>query len=170
MEIGIFKIDSQHRELIERLNAVTAMGAKSVSKEETDKTFTFSANPNYIISKVLIDGMNDPFAVEAGVYTFIKVQGDHTIQVSCILDVNIDENYFNEIRIYTDGKTLYVESDDNNKANSLLCVYDVTGKTVLEKIIQPHRFSVSLPVSAGSYFVTLSCDRKIYSCKININQ
>ena len=40
MEVGIFKIDSQHRELIERLNAVTAMGAKSVSKEETDKTFS----------------------------------------------------------------------------------------------------------------------------------
>ena len=38
METGIAKIDAQHRELIDRLNAVTAMGAKSVSTEETQKT------------------------------------------------------------------------------------------------------------------------------------
>ncbi|MDR1735901.1 MAG: bacteriohemerythrin [Oscillospiraceae bacterium] len=38
MEVGVAKIDAQHRELIDRLNAVTAMGAKSVSKEETQKT------------------------------------------------------------------------------------------------------------------------------------
>ena len=38
-EVGITKIDSQHKELIERLNAVIKMGAGAVSKEETDKTF-----------------------------------------------------------------------------------------------------------------------------------
>ena len=38
MEIGISKIDDQHRELINRINAVIAMGARSVSKEETRRT------------------------------------------------------------------------------------------------------------------------------------
>ncbi|MCL2755361.1 MAG: hemerythrin family protein [Oscillospiraceae bacterium] len=38
MEIGVAKIDAQHKELVDRLNAVTAMGSKSVSKEETQKT------------------------------------------------------------------------------------------------------------------------------------
>jgi hemerythrin len=38
METGVAKIDAQHRELIDRLNAVTSMGIKSVSKEETQKT------------------------------------------------------------------------------------------------------------------------------------
>ena len=38
METGIDKIDEQHRELIARINAVTAMGTYSVSKEETQKT------------------------------------------------------------------------------------------------------------------------------------
>ncbi|HBU11829.1 MAG TPA: hemerythrin, partial [Clostridiales bacterium] len=38
MEVGIPKIDAQHRELVDRLNAVTSMGAKSVSTEETRKT------------------------------------------------------------------------------------------------------------------------------------
>ena len=38
METGVALIDAQHRELVDRLNAVTSMGAKSVSTEETQKT------------------------------------------------------------------------------------------------------------------------------------
>ncbi len=38
MEIGVPKIDAQHKELVDRLNAVTSMGARSVTKEETKKT------------------------------------------------------------------------------------------------------------------------------------
>jgi hemerythrin len=38
MEIGVAKIDAQHRELVDRINSITSMGLKSVSKEETQKT------------------------------------------------------------------------------------------------------------------------------------
>jgi hemerythrin len=38
METGVARIDAQHRELVDRINDVTAMGAKSASKEETQKT------------------------------------------------------------------------------------------------------------------------------------
>jgi len=38
MEVGVAEIDNQHRELINRLNALTAMGHEAVSKEETQKT------------------------------------------------------------------------------------------------------------------------------------
>jgi len=38
METGVKKIDTQHKELVDRLNAITAMGPKSVSNEETKKT------------------------------------------------------------------------------------------------------------------------------------
>jgi len=38
MEVGVAKIDSQHKILIDRINDVTSMGTKSVSKEETQKT------------------------------------------------------------------------------------------------------------------------------------
>jgi hemerythrin len=41
MVVGVAKIDRQHKELIDRLNAVISMGAKSVSKEETQKTLDF---------------------------------------------------------------------------------------------------------------------------------
>ena len=38
MEVGVEKIDTQHKELINRLNAVVSMGVKAVSNEETQKT------------------------------------------------------------------------------------------------------------------------------------
>lgn len=38
MEVGVQKIDAQHKELVDRLNAVLALGAKSITKEETQKT------------------------------------------------------------------------------------------------------------------------------------
>ena len=38
METGVPKIDTQHKELIDRINAVTAMGQKAFSKEEAEKT------------------------------------------------------------------------------------------------------------------------------------
>lgn len=41
METGIPEIDAQHRELVERINAIILMGAKAFSKEETQKTIDF---------------------------------------------------------------------------------------------------------------------------------
>jgi hemerythrin-like metal-binding protein len=41
MEVGIPKIDEQHRELVDRINQVTSLGMDSVSREETQKTLDF---------------------------------------------------------------------------------------------------------------------------------
>ena len=38
MMIGIAKVDEQHQELVDRINAVVSMGARSASKEETQRT------------------------------------------------------------------------------------------------------------------------------------
>jgi len=38
MEVGVLEIDTQHMELVDRLNALTSMGHDAVSKEETQKT------------------------------------------------------------------------------------------------------------------------------------
>jgi hemerythrin len=38
MEVGVLEIDSQHMELVNRLNALTSMGHDAASKEETQKT------------------------------------------------------------------------------------------------------------------------------------
>jgi len=41
MEVGVAKIDAQHKELVDRINAVIAMGTKSATLEETEKTLKF---------------------------------------------------------------------------------------------------------------------------------
>ena len=41
METGVEKIDTQHKELINRINSVLATGEKAASKEETQKTIDF---------------------------------------------------------------------------------------------------------------------------------
>ena len=38
MEVGVAKIDEQHKELINRVNSIITMGSKSFSDEETQKT------------------------------------------------------------------------------------------------------------------------------------
>jgi hemerythrin-like metal-binding protein len=43
METGIEKIDSQHRELINRINSLVEIGGKPVSKEEIQKTIDYLA-------------------------------------------------------------------------------------------------------------------------------
>ena len=41
METGVEKIDTQHRELINRINNLVAAGEKAASKEETQKTIDY---------------------------------------------------------------------------------------------------------------------------------
>jgi hemerythrin-like metal-binding protein len=38
LEIGVAKIDEQHKELIDRINTITSMGTRYVTKEETQNT------------------------------------------------------------------------------------------------------------------------------------
>jgi len=40
-ETGVKKIDDQHRELVNKINAVLGLGMSSVTKEETEKTLNF---------------------------------------------------------------------------------------------------------------------------------
>ena len=38
MEVGVLEIDSQHKELVDRLNSLLSMGHDAVSNEETQRT------------------------------------------------------------------------------------------------------------------------------------
>ncbi|MCL2131917.1 MAG: M6 family metalloprotease domain-containing protein [Lentimicrobiaceae bacterium] len=64
------------------------------------QTFTFSANPNYIIQSVLVDGVNVPDSIAGGSYTFNNITENHTIDVlfDCIAhNLPIAENFNNAI-------------------------------------------------------------------------
>jgi hemerythrin len=57
METGVAKIDAQHKELVDRINAVTAMGAKSATKEETQKTLD-------LLGEYIVKHFNDEEALQ----------------------------------------------------------------------------------------------------------
>lgn len=76
MEIGVPKIDEQHKELVSRLNQVTAMGAESVSKEETQKTIDFLGE--YIINHF---GDEEALQKQSGYSEYEQHKGLHKIYV-----------------------------------------------------------------------------------------
>ena len=57
METGVSLIDTQHKELVDRLNAVTSMGMKSVSREETQRTLD-------LLGDYIIKHFNDEEALQ----------------------------------------------------------------------------------------------------------
>jgi hypothetical protein len=68
----------------------------------TSKTYTITPTECYRISTVLIDGINNPSAVNTGTYTFTNVVSDHTISATflyyCSTVVNLKlfiEGYYN---------------------------------------------------------------------------
>ncbi|MCL2511642.1 MAG: C10 family peptidase [Bacteroidales bacterium] len=58
--------------------SITPSGSIQVA-EGGNQTFTIKANDGYAISKVLINGVNNPTAVSTGSYTFSNVTANHTI-------------------------------------------------------------------------------------------
>lgn len=77
MEVGVAKIDTQHRELLDRLNAVTSMGVKSVSKEETKKTLD-------LLSDYVIKHFSDEEALqkESNYPKYSWHKGQHQLYIS----------------------------------------------------------------------------------------
>ena len=76
MEVGVPKIDAQHKELIDRLNKVTSMGAKSVSKEETQKTLDLLGE--YIVKHF---GDEEALQRQSGYPQYEWHKGQHEIYV-----------------------------------------------------------------------------------------
>ncbi|MCL2434918.1 MAG: M6 family metalloprotease domain-containing protein [Lentimicrobiaceae bacterium] len=73
---------------------ITPSGNITVNEGES-QTFTFAPQQGFCIDQVLIDGENNPEAVENGYYTFTNVTDDHTIVVIftlCTYTVNFDAN------------------------------------------------------------------------------
>ncbi len=77
MELGVPKIDEQHQELIDRLNTVISMGAKSVSKEETEKTLD-------LLCDYILKHFSDEEALQkqAGYPKYDWHKGQHQIYVN----------------------------------------------------------------------------------------
>jgi hemerythrin len=76
MKVGVPKIDAQHQELIDRLNAVVSMGEKSVSKEETQKTLDLLGD--YIVKHF---GDEEALQRQSGYPQYEWHKGQHQIYI-----------------------------------------------------------------------------------------
>ncbi|MDR1703642.1 MAG: hemerythrin family protein [Clostridiales bacterium] len=76
MKVGVPKIDAQHQELVDRLNAVTSMGAKAVSKEETQKTLNMLGD--YIVKHF---GDEEVLQKQSGYPKYEWHRGQHQIYI-----------------------------------------------------------------------------------------
>ncbi len=76
MLVGVPKIDAQHQELIDRINSVTSMGAKSVSREETQRTLDLLGE--YIVKHF---GDEEALQRQAGYPKYEWHKGQHQIYI-----------------------------------------------------------------------------------------
>lgn len=137
-------------------------------RENSDKTFNFSANDGYKISKVLIDGVNNPDAVSNGTYTFYNVTFNHEIQVVIVLDVSVDQNTFNNVNVYSNSNNVYIINETNINIESVE-ILDMTGSIIYRDDMKYSNKIINLNVSNGIYIVRLISDKyQIMNTKVNI--
>lgn len=95
-----------------------------------DKTFTFRADDNFILSEVLVDDVNIPEAVVDGSYTFSNVTKGHQIVVKFVSEqTGIEDAELSEFSIYpnpTKGKLLIT----NTVAIEDIQLFDTTGRVI----------------------------------------
>jgi len=85
MEIGVKKVDDQHRELIDRINAVSAMGIQSFSKEETQKTIDMLGD--YIVKHF---GDEEGLQIQCGYPKYEWHKGQHKILIDAYQKIKKD--------------------------------------------------------------------------------
>gem|GEM_PF-2022662 len=113
--------------------AITPNG-EVVLNHGTSQTFVITANDGYAIKSVLIDGVNDPSAVNEGTYTFTNIITGHTISATFEVSTGIGELDSVNLKVYpnpTDGRVT-VNFSNERKQGSVIQVYDIFGRLVQE--------------------------------------
>ena len=96
----------------------------------TDQTFTFTPEINYKIDKVLIDGENNPVAVENGSYTFEYIIEAHSIEVTFKEIVGILELASSKIIVYPNPTTSELRVENGGLKIEKMEFFDVFGRNV----------------------------------------
>ena len=119
-----------------------------------NQTFTFAPNANYSISQVLIDGVSNPAAANAGSYTFTNVTTNHRIEASFQPNSGgiADPSSMN-IAIYAHQNRVYIVNEKQIPFKSLQLI-DLLGRVVYDtKNSGSAMFTVDVP--EGLYLVKL---------------
>jgi len=131
-----------------------------------NQTFTFTPAIGYRIATVLVDNVNNPTAEANGYYTFENVTANHTIDVTFIdevgieqftetIDINIFINNFGEIIVETPHQI------------HLLTVFDFTGRQVA--MTTQSKVNIN-SLSTGIYILQVATEKGLVSQKIIKNR
>jgi len=131
-----------------------------------NQTFTFTPASGYRIASVLVDNVNHPVAVANGTYTFENVTANHTISVTFIDEVGVEEfaetidmnvfiNSFGEIVVETSHQI------------HQLTVFDLVGRQVATGT--QSKLNVNF-LSTGIYILQVATDKGLVSKKFIKNR
>ena len=109
--------------------AIKPSGTITVTQGD-DQSFVFTPNSGYQIDKVLIDGVNNPEAVEIGSYTFENVTINHTISVTFSLITAICEQGAAQIVVFPNPATGELIVTSYELQVTSIDVFDVMGRKV----------------------------------------
>lgn len=129
-------------------------------EEFNNQTFNFTPNTGYKTAQVLIDGVNNPEAVETGSYTFEHLDAHHKIEV-----------FFEaSVKVYSHLNNIYIQNETNlplEKAE----ISDVTGNVVCQAMITGPETIIPFQKANGVYNVKLiSQNRVISNTKVSMGQ
>ena len=146
-----------------------------IVEEGDSQTFTFTPIANYQIEQVLINGTNNPVAVENGYHTFENVTQNNTIHVT-FGHVGIDINTYGRTSpdVYPNPTSgvffvrhcgLDPQSPQNKgmlkqvQHDAALDIYDITGRIVHREPCTVHRATVEIDITHlanGIYFIKIN--------------
>ncbi|MCL2168033.1 MAG: T9SS type A sorting domain-containing protein, partial [Lentimicrobiaceae bacterium] len=135
-----------------------------------NQSFKFTAEENYKIDMVFIDGLSIPETEIAGLYTFNDVDSNHFIHVTFTIASSISEPLLYQITIYPNPTTGELTIENGELRIENVEVFDIYGKKLyLSTRPLVHSSTVSIDIShlaSGIYFVKISTDEGVVMKKV----
>jgi hypothetical protein len=133
--------------------------------ENQNKRFDFYPNMHYVLSKVLIDGAENPQAVSDGYYTFTNITDNHTIHAEFEPETAVVEKSLQDIKVYAYQNSLYVINEQQVPLKKI-DIFDIIGRTIYSSSVVTS--SMNLNFAKGVYMVRLINDDYVNITKIII--
>jgi hypothetical protein len=158
-------------------NGIINPSGKISIMESTDMTFTFLADAGFKVDSLLIDGVNEPEFIAAGIYTFKDITENHTIHVTFTPDVNIIENrQASNFIIYpnpTNGMLYIANVESSSSLPQAITILDVLGRCMasveIQLIASLRQPTITLDISSlpsGIYFLRIQMGNNVITKKI----
>ena len=120
-------------------------------------TFTFTADNDYRLDLVLVDGVNNPEAVDAGSYTFSNIIADHQIEAVFAPISGVTTNGLSQIAVYPNPVADKITISNENHLMKTVVIISLSGKVVRQiDNINSHVLEVDVSyLPRGGYIISV---------------